>query len=40
VLAGKIAIAARLDYFRGVSVPEFLNTAQERIDASGKEKKS
>jgi nucleolar protein 56 len=40
VLAGKLAIAARLDYFRGVAVPEFLNPAQERIDASGKEKES
>jgi len=37
VLAGKLAIAARLDYFRGVAVPEFLNPAQERIDAAGKE---
>jgi nucleolar protein 56 len=40
VLAGKLAIAARLDYFRGVAVPEFLNPAQERIDASGKEEES
>ena len=40
VLAGKLAIAARLDYFRGVAVPEFLNLAQERIDASGKERTS
>jgi nucleolar protein 56 len=40
VLAGKLAIASRLDYFRGVAVPEFLNSAQERIDASGKEKES
>jgi nucleolar protein 56 len=36
VLAGKLAIAARLDYFRGVAVPEFLEKAQERIDATGK----
>jgi nucleolar protein 56 len=36
VLAGKLAIAARLDYFRGVAVPEFLEKAQERIDAMGK----
>ena len=36
VLAGKIAIAARLDYFRGIAVPEFLDAAQERIDAAGK----
>ena len=32
VLAGKLAIAARLDYFRGVAVPEFLQVAQDRID--------
>jgi nucleolar protein 56 len=36
VLAGKIAIAARLDYFRGMAAPEFLDAAQERIDAAGK----
>jgi len=36
VLAGKIAIAARLDYFRGVTAPDFLEEAQERIDAAGK----
>jgi nucleolar protein 56 len=36
VLAGKIAIAARLDYFRGMTDPEFLDAAQERIDAAGK----
>jgi nucleolar protein 56 len=36
VLAGKLAIAARLDYFRGVAAPEFLAEAQERIDAAGK----
>ena len=36
VLAGKLAIAARLDYFRGVAVPEFLEKAQARIDAAGK----
>jgi nucleolar protein 56 len=36
VLAGKLAIAARLDYFRGVAAPEFLLEAQERIDAAGK----
>ena len=36
VLAGKLAIAARLDYFRGVAVPEFLEQAQNRIDAAGK----
>ncbi len=39
VLAGKIAIAARLDYFRGVAVPDFLEGAQERIDAFGKRSK-
>jgi nucleolar protein 56 len=36
VLAGKLAIAARLDYFRGVAAPEFLEQAQERIDLAGK----
>ncbi|WP_321505196.1 RNA-processing protein [uncultured Methanoregula sp.] len=35
VLAGKLAIAAKLDYFRGVAVPEFLEAAQARIDATG-----
>ena len=35
-LAGKLAIAARLDYFRGVPVPEFLDRAQERIDFVGR----
>ncbi|MDD1696500.1 MAG: RNA-processing protein [Methanoregula sp.] len=39
VLAGKLAIAVRLDYFRGVALPEFLIQAQERIDAAGKGKK-
>lgn len=34
-LAGKLAIAARLDYFRGAAVPEFLDRAQERIDRLG-----
>ena len=34
-LAGKLAIAARLDYFRGVLVPEFLDGAQARIDRLG-----
>jgi nucleolar protein 56 len=34
-LAGKLAIAARLDYYRGVAVPEFLDRAQERIDRLG-----
>ena len=36
VLAGKLAIAARLDYFRGVIAPEFLDAAQQRIDATGR----
>ncbi len=36
VLAGKLAIAARLDYFRGIAVPEFLDPAQDRIDKAGK----
>lgn len=36
VLAGKLAIAARLDYFRGAIAPEFLDMAQKRIDATGK----
>jgi nucleolar protein 56 len=36
VLAGKLAIASRLDYFRGVAVPEFLERAQNRIDTAGK----
>lgn len=34
-LAGKLAIAARLDYYRGVAVPAFLERAQERIDRMG-----
>jgi nucleolar protein 56 len=34
-LAGKLAIAARLDYFRGVPVPEFIDRAQKRIDLLG-----
>ena len=35
VLAAKLAIAARLDYYRGVLVPEFLDDAQKRIDEAG-----
>ena len=35
VLAAKLAIAARLDYYRGEVAPEFLNDAQARIDAAG-----
>jgi nucleolar protein 56 len=38
VLAGKLAIAARLDYFRGVADPEFLDTAQKQIDRTGVKK--
>ena len=37
MLAGKLAIAARLDYYRGSAVPEFILAAQERIDQAGKE---
>ncbi|MBN2734486.1 MAG: RNA-processing protein [Methanomicrobiaceae archaeon] len=32
VLGGKLAIAAKLDYFRGELVPEFIDPAQKRID--------
>lgn len=32
VVAGKLGIAARIDYFRGEADPEFLEKAQERID--------
>lgn len=35
VLAGKLAIAARLDFYRGCAVPSFLDDAQERIDRVG-----
>ncbi|MCM2465537.1 NOP5/NOP56 family protein [Methanoculleus oceani] len=35
VLAAKLAIAARLDYYRGEAVPEFLKDAQVRIDEAG-----
>jgi len=35
VLAGKLAIAARLDYYRGSADQEFLASAQARIDAAG-----
>jgi len=35
VLSAKLAIAARLDRYRGVKVPEFLAEAQARIDAAG-----
>lgn len=32
VLGGKLAIAAKLDFFRGEAVPEFIESAQKRID--------
>ena len=35
VLAGKLAIAARLDFYRGCAVPAFLDDAQARIDRAG-----
>lgn len=35
VLAGKLGIAARIDYYRGELVPEFINKAQKRIDEAG-----
>ncbi|PKL62407.1 MAG: RNA-processing protein [Methanomicrobiales archaeon HGW-Methanomicrobiales-2] len=35
VLAAKLAIAARLDYYRGEAVPEFIQNAQARIDGAG-----
>jgi nucleolar protein 56 len=35
VLAGKLAIAARLDYYRGSAVPAFLLAAQACIDRAG-----
>jgi nucleolar protein 56 len=35
VLAGKLGIAARLDYYRGEADADFLETAQKRIDAVG-----
>jgi nucleolar protein 56 len=38
VLAGKLAIAARLDYYRGAADLEFLDTAQKRIDSTGVKK--
>jgi nucleolar protein 56 len=40
VLACKLAIAARLDYFNGVAEPEFLETAQKRVDDAGKGSRS
>ena len=35
VLAGKLAIAARIDHYRGVADPAFLESAQTRIDLTG-----
>jgi nucleolar protein 56 len=35
VLAGKLAIAARLDFYRGCAVPEFIEDAQACIDRAG-----
>ena len=35
VLAAKLAIAARIDYYRGEAVPEFIRDAQARIDEAG-----
>ena len=35
VLAAKLAIASRLDFYRGVAVPAFIEGAQVRIDAAG-----
>ncbi len=35
VLAAKLAIAARLDYYRGEAVPEFIKDAQAKIDEAG-----
>lgn len=34
-VAGKLSIAARLDYFRGELMPEFIEKAQKRIDDVG-----
>jgi nucleolar protein 56 len=39
VLAGKLAIAARLDQYRGVADPGFIERAQAKIDAAGMEEK-
>ncbi|KQC05381.1 MAG: RNA-processing protein [Methanoculleus sp. SDB] len=35
VLAGKLVIAARIDYYRNEADPQFLEKAQARIDAAG-----
>ena len=37
VLAGKLAIAAKIDYYRGVAAPEFIESAQASVDAAGTE---
>ena len=39
VLAAKLAIAAKIDYYRGVIAPEFVEAAQASIDAAGIEVK-
>jgi nucleolar protein 56 len=36
VLAAQLAIAARVDFYRGVIAPEFIERAQARIDAAGR----
>ncbi len=35
VLAGKLAIAARIDHYRGIADPVFLESAQAQIDQTG-----
>ncbi|MDD1675249.1 MAG: RNA-processing protein, partial [Methanomicrobiales archaeon] len=35
VLAGRLALAARLDFYREALVPEFVEEAQRRIDRAG-----
>ncbi len=35
VLAARLAIAARLDLYRGTAVPAFIGRSQERIDSAG-----
>jgi nucleolar protein 56 len=37
VLAAKLAIAARIDLYRGELDPAFIDGAQARIDAAGRE---
>lgn len=37
VLAGKLAIAARIDFYRGELDPAFMETAQKQIDTAGGE---